>query len=320
MVGKVQEWSVKELQTNLATYHEQLDQVRQLLDAEPGNAEYVEMAVGLKEVLELTEDLLKTAKQAEAANALPLETDLDALSLPGPPPHPQDLSLSDDIAGRLPAGSKLLAVWSEDGEWYTATVKAVTPIGYIVTYDDWGNTEEVDLSNVRALETGEDDVGSEAKSDLDINIDEDADALLGAERDAEATRQAIKRKIAQAADVDVISRDLPPKLRINSDDPEDVKAAKKKKIHSFKSKARLEQMELTQNKRQNAWHQFQTSKGKSKKVGFFTGRKRESIFKSPDDPKGKVGVTGSGKGTTGFQKREKHLHLRVAGEDGDDLI
>jgi hypothetical protein len=25
---------------------------------------------------------------------------------------------------------------------YTATVKAVTPIGYIVTYDDWGNTEE----------------------------------------------------------------------------------------------------------------------------------------------------------------------------------
>jgi len=55
-------------------------------------------------------------------------------------------------------------------------------------------------------------------------------------------------------------------------------------------------------------------------VGFFTGRKRESIFKSPDDPKGKVGVTGSGKGTTGFQKREKHLHLRVAGEDGDDLI
>lgn len=41
---------MKELQTNLATYNEQLDQVRQLLDAEPGNAEYVEMAVGLKEV------------------------------------------------------------------------------------------------------------------------------------------------------------------------------------------------------------------------------------------------------------------------------
>jgi hypothetical protein len=44
------------------------------------------------------------------------------------------------------------------------------------------------------------------------------------------------------------------------------RAAKKKKIHAFKSKARLEQMELTQNKRQNAWQQFQTTEGKTKKV------------------------------------------------------
>lgn len=48
-------------------------------------------------------------------------------------------------------------------------------------------------------------------------------------------------------------------------------------------------------------------------VGFFSGRKRESIFKSPDDPQGKVGVTGSGKGLTEFQKREKHLHLKGGG-------
>lgn len=48
-------------------------------------------------------------------------------------------------------------------------------------------------------------------------------------------------------------------------------------------------------------------------VGFFSGRKRESIFKSPDDPHGKVGVTGSGKGLTEFQKREKHLHLKGGG-------
>ncbi|KAH8939968.1 hypothetical protein BDL97_15G064400 [Sphagnum fallax] len=321
--------SLKELETNLATYNEQLHQVRQLLEAAPGNAEYQEMASALEEVIELTYDLLKTAKQAEASNVVLLETDLDSPSLPksqeDPPvsrfrPQQKDLSLSHDIPGRLPVGSKVQAVWSEDGEWYTATVEAVTPIGYTVTYDDWGNTEEVDLSNVRVLEVEEDDLVAEAKADLEINMDANADAMLGAEQEAEATRQAIKRKIAQAADVDVIPRGLPPKLRINPDDPEDVKAAKKKKIHSFKSKARLEQMELTQNKHQNAWQQFQTSKGKSKKVGFFTGRKRESIFKSPDDPKGKVGVTGSGKGITEFHKREKHLHLRVGGEDGDELM
>jgi len=44
------------------------------------------------------------------------------------------------------------------------------------------------------------------------------------------------------------------------------KAAKRKKIHAFKSKARFEQLEFAQNKRQNAWQQFQTTKGKAKKV------------------------------------------------------
>uniref|UniRef100_A0A0A9DZ25 Uncharacterized protein n=1 Tax=Arundo donax TaxID=35708 RepID=A0A0A9DZ25_ARUDO len=53
-------------------------------------------------------------------------------------------------------------------------------------------------------------------------------------------------------------------------------------------------------------------------VGFFSGRKKESIFKSPDDYRGKVGVTGSGKGLTDFQRREKHLHLKGGSADNDD--
>lgn len=46
------------------------------------------------------------------------------------------------------------------------------------------------------------------------------------------------------------------------------KTAKRKKIHAFKSKVRFEQLEVVQNKRQNAWQQFQTTKGKTKKVTF----------------------------------------------------
>jgi len=46
------------------------------------------------------------------------------------------------------------------------------------------------------------------------------------------------------------------------------KASKRKKIHAFKSKMRMEQLEVTQNKRQNAWQQFQSTKGKAKKVLF----------------------------------------------------
>lgn len=44
------------------------------------------------------------------------------------------------------------------------------------------------------------------------------------------------------------------------------KITKRKKIHAFKSKMRMEQLEVTQNKRQNAWQQFQTTKGRAKKV------------------------------------------------------
>ncbi|MQL99965.1 hypothetical protein Taro_032693 [Colocasia esculenta] len=275
-------------------------QVRKLLADDPGNSEYDDMEKELEEVITLTEELLATARQAELSG-LPSKTDTDASPSQ---PHSDMSQLKSDSnvdseSHEFPVGTKVQAVWSEDGEWYDATIEALTPNGYYVSYDGWGNKEEVDPGNVRPVEGV-------------------VDALREAERVAEATKQAIKRKIAQAADADFQSRTVPAKLRIDPNDPEDIKTAKRKKIHAFKSKVRFEQLEVVQNKRQNAWQQFQTSKGQSKKVGFFTGRKRESIFKSPDDPKGKVGVTGSGKGLTDFQKREKHLHLKGANADAEE--
>lgn len=62
----------------------------------------------------------------------------------------------------------------------------------------------MDPGNVRPIQEGE------------IN------ALLEAEKEAEATKQAIKRKIAQAAATDFQSRSLPAKLRIEPDDSDDV--------------------------------------------------------------------------------------------------
>lgn len=69
---------------------------------------------------------------------------------------------------------------------------------------DCGCLLQVDPDNVRPIQEGT------------------VDALVEAERVAEATKQAIKRKIAQAAAVDSQSRSLPAKLRIEPDDPEDV--------------------------------------------------------------------------------------------------
>ena len=86
---------------------------------------------------------------------------------------------------------------------------------------------QVDVSNVRELNIPDGDAeildqmldGSEPIDNANV------DPLLDAEQEANLTRLALKKKIKDAADVDVISRDLPPKLRIKPDDPEDVVSA-----------------------------------------------------------------------------------------------
>ncbi|KAM7251884.1 hypothetical protein ACFE04_023767 [Oxalis oulophora] len=353
--GEDEEVNIQELATNLSTYKDQLQQVRQLLEDDPENSEYVDMEKELREsridqitldtvfwmstlgsqcnnfpscfflpsfgstqhvpqtskirgslcvgmvwlhlsplissnwVIALTEELLATSKQNE--NFGP------GASVQSKENKEEPRSISDHNDELFPVGTKVQAVYSEDGEWYDATVEAHIPNGYYVRYEEWGNREEVDPANVREIQY---------------------DALMEAEKLAEATKLALKRKIAQAGTGDFQSRTVPAKLRVEPGDPEDVKAAKRKKIHAFKSKVRIEQQENAQNKRTNSWQQFQSTKGKTKKIGFFSGRKRESIFKSPDDPHGKVGVTGSGKGLTEFQKRENNLHLKAGNIESDD--
>eukprot|EP00897_Mesotaenium_endlicherianum_P010277 jgi/Mesen1/9278/ME000060S08719 len=254
-------------------------------------------------VIELTEELLTSARQAE-------------LSSSGAPPQVQAQQEEEEEAhpGRLGVGTSVEAMYSADSQWYAATVKGVTAGGYIVVYNDWGNEEEVDASSVRARmdqggsEKPEEGEGASAAAAAAQGEGEQAEgaaegggAAVSAEAEAEAGRLALKRKIAQAASADLTPKNLPAKLKVNPDDPEDVKIAKRKKIHAFKSKQRMEMMELTQDKRQNSWQQ-----------------KKESIFKSPEDLKGKVGVTGSGHGMTDFQRREKFLNLKVGSDDVDE--
>ncbi|XP_050377002.1 uncharacterized protein LOC126794350 isoform X2 [Argentina anserina] len=293
-----EELTMEELSSNLSLYKEELDKVKEILAHDPGNSDCVEMERDLLELIAVTEEVLSKRNQN-----FRLEIGTTGSASPSflqSKKNESDTGSVSDYHDKFAPGTKVQAVWSEDGEWYDATINSLTPNGYYVTYDGWGNKEEVDPANVRPIQEGA------------------VNALLEAERVAEATKQAIKRKIAQAGSVDFQSRSLPAKLRIEPDDPEDVKIAKRKKIHAFKSKVRMEQLEINQNKRQNAWQQFQTTKGKTKKTGYLSTRKRESIFKSPDDPFGKVGVTGSGKGLTDFQKREKHLHLKGGTAENDD--
>jgi len=66
-----------------------------------------------------------------------------------------------------------------------------------------------------------------------------------------------------------------------------------------------------QNNKQATWQKF--AKKSEKKGVHIAGTAGTSIFKTPDNPLGRVGVTGSGKGMTEVATRGKHKF--VAGED-----
>ncbi|CAI5458297.1 unnamed protein product [Closterium sp. Yama58-4] len=190
-------------------------------------------------------------------------------------------------------------------EWLDGVVDSVTTGGYVVR-DAGGQMHEVRETRVRRVEESEEDARKRAQ-----------EALAAVEREADETRRALKRKMEEASRTELVKKEVPQKLRIKPEDSEDVRAEKKRKIHAFKSKQRMEMLEVMTNKKQNTWQQFQT-KGIKKKAGFLTGRKKESIFKSPEDVGGKVGVVGSGQGMTGFQKRDKNLNLRTQGQAEDE--
>jgi hypothetical protein len=50
----------------------------------------------------------------------------------------------------------------------------------------------------------------------------EVNAFFNAEKEAEAARLALKRKIAQSAEAEIAPRGLPAKLQIKPDDPENV--------------------------------------------------------------------------------------------------
>lgn len=317
--------SIEELQANLADYKQQLQQVETLLLSDHTNEELKEMYDNLTEVIQLTEDLLLEAGIPLPATAPPSTSAHGAAAAAAAAPDPapaaaaaagpsssygteeqqQQQQLVTPAQLHLPAmlpasvadqirkaqvkqallgqgnpawavGAECLALYGGDGQYYKATVKSVTPDGkFVVTYEGYGNDEELPLSSVRPP------------------VEEDGGYTGVA---------APKRKRVQETPV---VDEAPPKwLEIKPGDDEKTIARKKKLLKSYKSKKRFQQMDIKTKEKQDNWQSFLKGKGSKPKQGFFTGRKKESMFAVPDN--GKVGVIGSGKGLTEYKKQKRH--------------
>ncbi|KAH7344634.1 hypothetical protein B0J17DRAFT_636280 [Rhizoctonia solani] len=84
---------------------------------------------------------------------------------------------------------------------------------------------------------------------------------------------------------------------------EEAERERKKKKNEKKLEVRAQKAK-EQNNKQAAWQKF--AKKSEKKGVVIAGMQGSSIFKTPDNPHGRVGVTGSGKGMTEYATREKH--------------
>lgn len=86
---------------------------------------------------------------------------------------------------------------------------------------------------------------------------------------------------------------------------EEEERERKKKKNEKKLEARAAKAK-EQNEKKASWQKF-TKKAEKKGVTI-AGVAGTSIFKTPDNPLGKVGVTGSGKGMTEYSQRTKHVY------------
>mmetsp|Transcript_21723 Transcript_21723/g.37019 ORF Transcript_21723/g.37019 Transcript_21723/m.37019 type:complete len:325 (-) Transcript_21723:717-1691(-) len=302
--------TVAELTSNLAEYKDQLKQVQELLLMGGGGVdpEMQEMYDSLREVIQLTEDLLKEAAESEAAAAgaaasaeilsnraqwqkeeeeaggggasAPIITP-PSLNLPSILPasvaeHIRKMQIRAALTGQAPAswliGAKLQAMYPADGVWYDAVVESASGGKLTVLYEGYADKEEVTLSSLR-----------EPPEVLEV--------YTGV---AAPKRKRVEEQPAVT--------EMPKWLEILPGDDEKMVLRKKKLIKSFKSKMRFQNMDMTTKNKQDNWKDFMSGKGTKKKTGFFTGRKKDSIFSVGDGVNSKVGVTGSGQAMTEYQK------------------
>ncbi|KAG8754842.1 hypothetical protein FRC14_004606 [Serendipita sp. 396] len=279
---------------DLETFQAQLEQVEQALKADPGNEELTQLASELKELISLTEQTLTTSRTTQTSkrkdpssstNATTTTTTTAATSANGASTagtsksstsHPHQQQRTWSV------GDDCLAKYSGDDKWYPARI---TFIGgseekrvYSVVFRGYNSTELVAASGLRKLPPNYSggNMGGSANGG-----GEELGASAGTKRKSSAKEDDAER--------------------------ERKKRRNEKKLEVRAAKAQ------EQDSKKHSWQKFAT-KSVKKGVGI-AGVAGNSIFKTPDNPYGKVGVTGSGRGMTEVHQQKKH---KFSADDEDE--
>lgn len=272
-------------------YNAQLQQVEELLLAEPENQEYADIFQSLTEVIQLTSDLLQEAPDAgvstsSAPRPVAAITTAPQLSLPSIlPPQvafqiraaQQKAALNGQAPGAWAIGARCQALYSGDGEQHEGTVTGVTAYGnFVVQFSKFDHEEEVIPANVSPPP------------------------------EAQEVYQGVAAPRRKRVEEQPTVGEMPKWLEVKPTDDDKIRNRKKKLQKSYKSKLRFQQLDMEVKNRQSSWLNFKKGKGSKKKTGFLSGRQKNSMFAVPEGPESKVGVIGSGKPMTEGSNTGRH--------------
>jgi len=235
----------------LQTYKLQLQQVEAAIEQDPGNKEWAKLKADLLEVIQLTSELA----QVKASTSNMREEELRTYSV----------------------GEKCQAIFEQDGQWYNAKIVALSEDGYFVTFLSYGNTAQVEFSEVRPYQRP-DTSGWARGGECSAIYAADSrwyDAVLVEVKAASATiifkgetdptevdidfvrpKQAVERKQQETKEVEAKAAALPKSLEIRPDDSQEAIEKKKRKLNMFKRQERKEKEEAHSDNRRASWNSF----------------------------------------------------------------
>ncbi|KAH3763366.1 Nucleic acid binding,RNA binding [Pelomyxa schiedti] len=268
------------LQGKLSVYESGLQQVEQAIVSDPHNDDLLKAREELLDVIKLTKELLQVecaatvTANAAAAAALNQTTSTTTTSSTTPT-DPKSSTRDDEVEAAY--ASLVLTVGAEcealaaDESWKKAVVQEVCDDGnYVVSFS--GAT----ASSPHGLQTLP------------------PSSVRPLSKKGKKAGKVRKYPSTTPSTTAPQYREIPKSLKIYPNDTPQERKVKKRKIHAIKSQNRLKKLEDEGDSKKMQWQNFLTKQHSvaSKKAP------KESIFKSPDTPEGKVGVVGSGKPLT----------------------
>ncbi|KAG0293197.1 hypothetical protein BGZ96_003185 [Linnemannia gamsii] len=295
--------------SELISLKEQVADLETALLSDPNNEDLLTCKTELLELISLTETLLQQEQQlAVSDSAAPVETPVVQASGGGVSANssPYRTSTASGSGASTPitstptstsasngsnqpiyqssaqsrhwnVGDRCRAFYAEDGKYYEATIVAVADgaQAYSVQYTGYSNSPPVTLG----------------PENLKLMYDpkkhqQHTPATITASGDSEEAKAGQKRG------------------------PDGGATAGAGTGSGMKKKKKADAGPSEQVQKQMAWQNFAKGKTgvKKGKTGTSGGGLKKSIFATPDNPEGKVGVVGSGQGMTQFQQRGKHLY------------